>query len=401
VGLTGITPWTAAFGVRYTWTRSRDRLGGMGALGGSSGNTEGDPRRSDWAFRDLNRTHYFQGSILQRVGRWVELTAVAHLTSGIPYTPMTDGDVNGDGLFNDRAFVFDPRAADDPEIADAMAALLREAPSSARACLQDQMGRVATRNACRSGWHPTLDLGANIRPGRLGLSRRLLLNVRAQNALAGVDHLLHGASGARGWGQYPWVDGTLLRVRGFDPEAQRFQYEVNPHFGQSLAVRDGFRLPFTVTVQARVSVGADPAFQQLAGAVRALEGARRPVDEVRRELAARVPNLPARVLEEDVRRRLNLTADQVEHLRTAASALAGRIDSVTESLAGHLAASAGSRSPPVTALLEEAERLVAEGLHAARQTLSPAQWNRLPRALREPQRTLPQQGSQRVGIPAG
>jgi len=73
-----------------------------------------------------------------------------------------------------------------------------------------------------------------------------------QNALAGLDHLLHGEANLRGWGLASRSDPTLLRPVGFDAVDDRFVYEVNERFGQSLGGGMGRR-------GGRAGAGLDPS----------------------------------------------------------------------------------------------------------------------------------------------
>ena len=126
------------------------------------------------------------------------------------------------------------------------------APERARECLSGQLGRIAGRNSCRAGWTPSLDLQLNFRPDLGGMvGRRLNLMVSLVNPLAGADRLLHGANGLRGWGQPDRPDATLLYVRGFDPSAERFTYEVNERFGDTQSARTAIRSPFQIGLQVR------------------------------------------------------------------------------------------------------------------------------------------------------
>jgi hypothetical protein len=94
----------------------------------------------------------------------IALGLVANLTSGTSFTPLVGGDVNGDGLANDRAFFFDPRSAADPVVAQGMDRVLAAAPSGVRRCLRAQAGRVADHNSCRTRWSHSLDLNARLQP---------------------------------------------------------------------------------------------------------------------------------------------------------------------------------------------------------------------------------------------
>ena len=58
-------------------------------------------------------------------------------------------------------------------------------------------------------------------------------SVNFANPLAGLDQLVHGGDHLRGWGLPAAPDPILYYVRGFDPAAKRFIYDVNPRFGNT------------------------------------------------------------------------------------------------------------------------------------------------------------------------
>ncbi|MDP9347884.1 MAG: hypothetical protein M3P24_01860 [Gemmatimonadota bacterium] len=118
---------------------------------GSDGAASGDPTDVERAPGNFDARHQFQ--VQAGWARpWMSVTLFGRLTSGIPFTPITLGDVNGDGIPGDRAFVFDPATVHDPALAVGMRSLLAEAPRWARDCLTAQLGRVADRNGCRGPW---------------------------------------------------------------------------------------------------------------------------------------------------------------------------------------------------------------------------------------------------------
>jgi hypothetical protein len=255
--------WRASYQASYTLSYARDESSftfGGPAVGFATTATRGDPNRAGWAASDVDRRHQVTGILGVPLGRGWDLSLVARGSSGAPYTPMTGGDVNGDGARNDAAFVFDPAFAADPQLAAAMGRLLEEAPLRVAGCLRAQLGTVAGRNSCRGPWGADLDLRLAHTPrlGRLG--RRLSVGVDVTSVPAGVDVLLHGAAGARGWGQRAVrMDDVLLRPRGFDPGAERFAYEVNPGFGRRLeGGMMGMGSPFGVQLSGRLAVGPDP-----------------------------------------------------------------------------------------------------------------------------------------------
>ena len=198
----------------------------------------------------------------------MDYTVVGRFNSGAPFTPTVGGDINGDGARNDRAFIFDPASTADPAVAGAMSRLLEGASGRVRECLESQMGQIADRNSCRNPWSYVLDVRANVRPTLPRFGRRLSLSVDAVNTLGGLDRLLHGSQGLRGWGEQNRADAVLLYPRGFDPVAGGFRYEVNERFGNSRQQNRAFRNPFQIQVQGRLAVGRQQqGFGGMAGAV--------------------------------------------------------------------------------------------------------------------------------------
>lgn len=401
VGLLGLFRGTSTFSAFYTYTRSRDVASGVPAPGGVGASTAGDPSAREWATADFEQRHTLQGMVDFRVGRWMSVAAIGSLASGLPYTPSVDGDINGDGYSNDRAFAFDPASTRDPALAVGMERLLDEAPAAARGCLREELGRVARRNSCRTPSNPTLDVLAYLRP--TGQSRRLRVSVRASNVTAGLDYLLHGANGLRGWGQIPFADATLLHVRGFDAASSTYRYEVNPRFGEVLGARGFLRSPMTVAIQARITLGADPAYQSFARTVAAV--GRSSPERVRARLAESIPNVPVQVLAANASRPLGLTPDQADRLSAAGDSLRAPVERLVQDLADLLRSAPPSRrSAAQRSRIEELSRsaaaLVAQGQESARAILAPAQWSALPPALTSPPHPV-EEGSQNVTIPTG
>jgi hypothetical protein len=255
-GLSGIVGKGIVVSASYSWQRVRDQQ--TGARGNT---TATDPNAVEWGRSDMERKHAFLLTLTYPVSQALELTSIGRLTSGAPFTPMVGGDVNGDGLRNDRAFVFAAGTAT-PE-AQGMQRLLAEAAPSVRSCLLGQLGAVALRNSCDGPWQATLDFQANWRPALLGLNRRLQVSIVTYNFLRGLDELLHGSAGARGWGLTTRPDNTLLYVTGFDPVAQRYAYTVNERFGATGGSATAYRPPFQIGIQARLTIGPDRMRQAL------------------------------------------------------------------------------------------------------------------------------------------
>jgi hypothetical protein len=238
--------------VTYTTIAVRDAVRGFG------GSTDGDPRLFSWARSNGDVRHQFQVNGFYSFLNRFNAQFTGTFRSGTPYTPMVIGDVNGDGSGgNDRAFVFAPGAAADPDVGLAMQTLMANATGEARDCLRKNLGKIAERNSCAAPWSATLSASFGIQPGTWGLPPRMQLGVNLINPLAGIDALVHGGELA-GWGQTPPPDPVLLYVRGFDSNTRRFKYDVNQRFGETRANRSIPTAPFQVQVDVRWALG--PSF---------------------------------------------------------------------------------------------------------------------------------------------
>ena len=87
------------------------------------------------------------------------VTVGTTVQSGSRFTPMIAGDVNGDGYFNDRAFVFDPSRTADTALAGAMRSLLANGAGPARSCLTSALNQLAGRATCQAPWITTAGAG--------------------------------------------------------------------------------------------------------------------------------------------------------------------------------------------------------------------------------------------------
>ncbi|HEY0021539.1 MAG TPA: carboxypeptidase-like regulatory domain-containing protein [Longimicrobium sp.] len=385
----------------YTWNRGWDEVGALEAPGGASRPVAAaTPATLLRGPSDLDRRHLVQFRYTRPVARWAELGLAGRATSGAPYTPLAGGDVNGDGAANDPAFVIDPAAWAEPREAAAMQALLTSAPAFTRGCLRRQLGRVAGRNSCRTQWAAELDVQANLWPAQAFRARRLTLSLTATNVLGGVDRLVHGRDGVRGWGGGAIPDPVLLNVRGFDPERSAFRYDVNPGFGGARRERVPGR-PFTVVVQGRWALGADPVRQPLRTMFNAVRAQGRTAAQLREQLALTVPNLPAQVLALDDTLALALSDEQRERLRAGADSLGARLAVVVDTLARTIsAAESGTRGPAadqarhhIQQLADEAQLLLDASRDLVASVLTGAQWTKLPQAIQQPSRQiLPDRG---------
>lgn len=92
---------------------------------------------------------------------------------------------------------------------------------------------------------------------------RITPNIYLQNVLGGLDYALHGSRSLRGWGDEGIPDPVLLIPQGFDQSAQRFTYQVNPHFGDTRSSRQFNPTPFQVSMDFSVDLSTDRDLQQL------------------------------------------------------------------------------------------------------------------------------------------
>ncbi|HEY8484455.1 MAG TPA: TonB-dependent receptor [Longimicrobiales bacterium] len=401
----------------YTLLFSRDQ--GSGSFAGVP--TAGTPNEAEWAASSNDRRHTLNLVVGYAVTPEFEVTALGRISSGLPFTPLVDRDINGDGARNDRAFVFDPATVADTAVAAGMRRLLATVPGRIRACLESQFGRIAERNSCRDGWTQTLDLRASLRPNLPGLERRLTISIDTRNALTALDRLIHGSAGMKGWGEGRRADATLLEVRGFDPETRSFRYAVNEGFGQARRGPNAFRNPFSITISARVAIGGQPFLtnrgfgdgpvagmgpRRGGGGGRALGGFFGPGAErgaggraggfnavglLDRMLANPLPVLL------ELKDTLGLTAEQVEKIQALSAALQEKLNRRREELGKRFDNLRGEEMGRVfrdiQPEIEATRREVAEALRAVEQILTAEQWSRVPARIRNPFR--PPQRSER------
>ena len=415
----GITTKAILFNASYTYTRSIDQAQGLSTFGGFGGggfggggsgaSTSGNPNVAERATSDQERRHSLVGTVTWPIKPAFELTAIGRLTSGGFFTPMVGGDVNGDGLRNDRPFIFDPLSSPDSAVANGMSRLLVSAPDRARQCLTAQTNTIATRNSCSVPWATSFDLQANIKPNSFGLKRNLTISVVGVNTLAGIDRVLHGNDNLHGWGQPVFPDRTLLYVRGFDPVSQRFLYQVNEHFGAANGSRNAFRVPFQLAIQGRLTLGTDPARQQMNGVFGGGRGgARLTAADFRERLARAVPNPFREILDLNDSLKLELTPDQKTKLTTLGDTLQAKSDTIVGSLAQTLGGTDAKNADPMQlgmkmrGKIQEGRTLATQALKDVQAVLTPEQWAKVPKDIKEPfQQRRDGGGEGRFGPPGG
>ena len=392
VGFNGFTSRGAIIGTSYTYANARDQssLGFGGAGGGFAfATTAGNPNIAEWAPSGFQRKHILIGTITHPLTSSFEITAIGRMSSGSPFTPLVSSDINGDGARNDRAFIFDPATAADPNVAASMAKLLETSTASARECLDSQLGQLASRNSCVGPWQPSFDLQLNWRPTAFKLDRRLTFSLVTANLIGGIDQALHGSNNLRGWGSFTQPDNTLLFVRGFDQNTNRYRYEVNERFGAARGNQTGIRLPFQVGFNIRYTLGPDQTRDRLraafgGGTNGALTGA---------GIAAGVgrffPNVALQIIE--ARDSIGLTDVEVAKLKVLADSIQLEVEVLTAQARAVVEKEGGNPDPAVLfgvklrPFFEKGARLRTAATTGAKAILTEDQWKRVPDRIKTPQ----------------
>lgn len=381
----------------YTLTRSTDESSfssGRPSQGFSQTTTGGNPNLTAWAPSDFERRHALTAYVVHPMANWIDLSLIGRLNSGAPFTPMVARDVNGDGARNDAAFIFDPATTADATIAASMTTVLQNVPDRIRDCLQRQLGKLAQRNSCREGWQGSLDVSATLRPDLpwLAIGQRLSVQVDVQNALAGLDHLIHSDQDLRGWGVTNRSDRTLLRPVGYDALEERFAYSVNERFGQSVGgggrrgfgggggfggMRGGGGLPGGGLGGRLGGIGRRGGLQGPDGAIDV------------ETLVQRVLANPVAVLLE-LADTLGLSEAQIARIEDISADLEGRIAATIVQVQERLEAAGGEPQAQVGVLrevqplLQEGREAIGDAMERIEDVLTNEQWDRVPEALKNP-----------------
>lgn len=324
---------------------------------GFNGAAFGDPRAVEWAPNALDARHVVVlsgGFAASRIG---VLTMFARFQSGLPFTPLVSGDVNGDGRGGDRAFIPNPALTTDAALATGIASLLANGSGAARDCLEENLGHVPGRNSCRGPWTQSVNVQWSI-PTPRQWDNRVRPTLYLQNVLAGMDQLLHGSNGLHGWGSPNAPDPVLLHVRGFDAANKAFRYDVNPRFADT---RPGHTLalnPFRIVLDVSLNLSTDYNLQRLRRAVepaRTSEGYRlRSADSLTSFYLKRTSSLfKWLVYQSDS---LLLTRAQVAALQRADSVYSARVRAVYAPLGEFLASSRGAAGPAQLDSVQAAEK---------------------------------------------
>ncbi|MEO7041017.1 MAG: carboxypeptidase-like regulatory domain-containing protein [Gemmatimonadaceae bacterium] len=240
--------------------------------------------------------------------RALALSAYVKVRSGLPYTPIVGGDVNGDGFINDRAF-------SDPAIPVA-------GDKAAVACLQSAAGRMVGTNGCRGPWQALAMVRLDAQGQSLHLSQRTTISLVVDNPLAAVNSA-HWAGAAS-------VDPIAYYVTGFSATKQAFALGPNAHFGRPSYVQNPI-----VSFQVSIDL-SKPTDEQMFG--RSIEDASRHTGSETERVAAiqarysrSVPDVYQEIREESDS--LFLSRAQFDSLGSADIPYRARMDSVWHVLA--------------------------------------------------------------------
>ena len=221
---------------------------------GYDGAAFGDPSTKEWARGDLDARHLF---VVQAVFRpFGDQRAMFFISgraqSGLPFTPLVSGDVNGDGLANDRAFITD---------SPALRSLIASSSSNVAQCLTSQMGRAAGRNSCEGPWTAQMNAGLHLGADYL---RNHRLDVDSTSRIRSV--------GSTSWFMAAiFAVGEARRCRtrrcsrfaastGAEPP---FVYAVNQRFGSTRPSTTTLRAPFRVTLDVGIDIARSLSEQML------------------------------------------------------------------------------------------------------------------------------------------
>lgn len=328
-----------------------------GRMQGFQGTTAGNPLEFSTGPTSTDVRH----QLLMMGGMYlpyVTLSAYVKLRSGLPYTPIVGGDVNGDGYANDRAFI-------DP--ADQLAG-----DKSAVDCLRSAAGRMVGTNGCRGPWQGTAIVRLEAQGQNIGLSKRATLSLIANNPLAGI--------GSKHWGGASGVDPVAYHVTGFSATKQAFQLEPNAHFGRPAYVQNAI-------VSLQVSIDLSKATDEQMFNRSTEEASRHADSEIERVAAVQaryarsVPDVYQAILEESDS--LFLSRAQFDSLTSADGPYRQRMDSTWHVLGEAIVINAEHRTSAELlefsrATSDSAEAITMRERPLIRRILSPSQMPYLP-----------------------
>ncbi len=328
----------------FSWNASYTRTWNRRLIYGFS-STVGNPFDRQWGANDINSKHQIQVGLNYNLLNTLRLNWTVTARSGVPITPRISGDVNGDGYSNDRAFIFDPAQTPDSALAAQMRQLLDHGSPIARDCLRTQLNQLSKLASCSGPWvlGGNNSINISVNPQKLRMPQRVQVRFQLSNPLGGLDLLAHGSGNAHGWGQTTTPEQTLLYVRGFDPDAKRFKYEVNQRFGSTRPQQNAIRSS-PVTMTALVSLDLGPSRERQSLTQMLDRGRKNKEQQKQNELSIKsmyssgggMPNPFTTMLRQADQ--LKLTGEQADSIATLNRWLSVRLDSIWTPVAKSLAA---------------------------------------------------------------
>jgi hypothetical protein len=219
-----------------------------------------------------------------------------------------------------------------------MRQLLANTSPGTRACLEKQLGQIATRNSCRGPWSSNASLSLSLDRAKFRMPQRANISFSLNNPMGAADLAVNGSGHLKGWGQSVSPDPFLLYVRGFDPTTKRYVYEVNQRFGATRPDLIVLRSPVVFTTSLRFDVGAMRERQSLAlqlGFGRILPGTRYPEVLFRSAGVNSVSNPMLVIIRQQDS--LHLTAVQADSIAAMNRRYAYRSDSLWAPISRYLA----------------------------------------------------------------
>jgi hypothetical protein len=173
-------------------------------------------------------------------------------------------------------------------------------------------------------------LSLTFNPVKFRMPQRATVSLQVSNPLGAADMIVNGENSLKGWGQQLYPDQSLLYVRGFDPQTQRYRYEVNQRFGETSPARSAIRAPVTLTALMRFDIGPTRERQLLTQQLdrgRYLPGTKVPEQFLRAMYAGGgIPNPMAQILRQQDS--LKLTGPQADSIATINRWFTIRSDSI-------------------------------------------------------------------------
>ncbi len=237
----------------YTYDRTRDYNSTSCCIAGgdlfNSTRALGNPNdlAGQYGPASYSRTHSIVFSPTVQLPFGFAVSGIFRRYSGLPWSPRYRGDVNGDGVANDRLYIpTETELATYPFFGSDSLAQRAAFANKVRStsCLSDHRGEVIGRNACRNPWQTILD-------ARLA---KAISTFRGQNVEISVDffNLLNGLRSQLGQrNEVQSVNEQALQPRGFNPVTNRYVYQYNTNFGKTEPSAFGLSQQFQVQLGAR------------------------------------------------------------------------------------------------------------------------------------------------------